>query len=92
MTRVELATIVAKNTGVAKSVALDVINEVFNVISVELANGERVQLVGFGTFDTKEVKAREGRNPHNGEKLQIPAHKSPRFRAGKQLKEMVQPF
>ncbi|MCB7306361.1 HU family DNA-binding protein [Bariatricus massiliensis] len=90
MTKAELAAIVAQNTETSTNTTMNVTNEILKVISEKLAQGEKIQLVGFGTFDTKQVKAREGRNPHNGEILQIPAHKSPRFRPGKQLKEMVQ--
>jgi len=54
-----------------------------------LARGEKVSLVGFGTFQVRERKARRGRNPQTGEELQIPARKTPRFKPGKGLREKV---
>ena len=59
------------------------------VVTNELANNQKVQLVGFGTFDVAERAAREGRNPQTGESMPIPASKSPRFKAGKALKDAV---
>lgn len=58
-------------------------------IADTLSKGEKVTLVGFGSFQVMERKAREGRNPQTGEKLQIPAKKVPKFRAGKKLREAV---
>ena len=60
-----------------------------DVIAAELVKGEKVQLVGFGTFEVSEREAREGRNPLTGEKITIAASKSPIFKAGKALKDMV---
>ena len=60
-----------------------------DVIAAELVKGEKVQLVGFGTFEVSEREAREGRNPLTGEKITIAASKNPKFKAGKALKDMV---
>ena len=54
-----------------------------------MTSGEKVQVIGFGTFEVRERQAREGRNPQNGKTITIPASKSPAFKAGKQLKEQV---
>ena len=59
------------------------------MVSEELKKGEKVQLVGFGTFEVSERAAREGRNPATGEAMTIKASKSPKFKAGKALKDMV---
>ena len=60
-----------------------------DVVSAELKKGEKVQLVGFGTFEVAERAAREGRNPQTGETMTIAASKNPKFKAGKALKDMV---
>ena len=60
-----------------------------DAISEALAAGEKVALVGFGTFEVSERAAREGRNPRSGETMSIPASKMPKFKAGKALKDMV---
>ena len=60
-----------------------------DVVTEELKKGEKIQLVGFGTFEVTERAAREGRNPLTGEKMQIKASKAPKFKAGKALKDAV---
>ena len=60
-----------------------------DVVTEELTNNGKVQLVGFGTFDVSERAAREGRNPQTGEAMPIPASKAPRFKAGKALKDAI---
>ena len=60
-----------------------------DVVSEELKKGEKVQLVGFGTFEVSERAAREGRNPQTGETMEIKASKTPKFKAGKALKDMM---
>ena len=59
------------------------------VVEEELKKGEKIQLVGFGTFEVSERAAREGRNPQTGETMQIAASKSPKFKAGKALKDAI---
>ena len=65
------------------------LNAVIAAITEALAEGEKVQLIGFGTFETKERAAREGRNPKTGETIKIAASKCPKFKAGKALKDRV---
>ena len=65
------------------------INAVFEVISDSLAQGDKVQIIGFGTFEARDRKGREGRNPRTNEPIQIEASKTPAFKAGKQLKDLV---
>ena len=60
-----------------------------DVVAEQMKNGEKVQLVGFGTFETSERAAREGRNPQTGETMTIKASKTPKFKAGKALKDMM---
>ncbi len=72
-----------------KSKANLAVDAVFQSIQNALQNGDNVQLLGFGTFEVRERAAREGRNPHTGEALTIPASKVPAFKAGKALKEAV---
>ena len=60
-----------------------------DVVSEEMKKGEKVQLVGFGTFEVSERAAREGRNPQTGETMTIAASKTPKFKAGKALKDLV---
>lgn len=83
----ELVDMVAEKTGVTKKDAAAVITETFDTIGSEMAKGEKVQLVGFGTFETRERQERKGRNPKTGEEITIKASKTPSFKAGKQLKD-----
>ena len=95
VTKQEFAEKLAKKTDISKSKAMDVIDAVFNtkdgkgIIAVELDADRDFTITGFGTFKTRQMKARMGRNPQTGEKIQIPARKSVSFRAGKGLKERV---
>ncbi len=89
MNKTELITTVAEKTGSTKKDAEKVVNAVFEVISDEMAKGGRIQLVGFGAFETKDRPARVGRNPRTREAVQIPASTVPVFKAGKALKEKV---
>jgi DNA-binding protein HU-beta len=86
----ELVDAVAISTGLKKQEAEKAVDAVFDSISGELKKGSEVRLVGFGTFIVTNRAASEGRNPRTGEKIQIPASKLPKFRAGKQLKDSVQ--
>ena len=80
---------VAETAELSKKQAALVVNTVFDTISESLANGEKVQIIGFGSFDVRERAERKGRNPQTGAELVIPASKVPGFKAGKALKETV---
>lgn len=94
MTKKELVAAIAKRRKVTKQSVMKslgvVVDDVFDIISRELARGEEVQIIGFGTFEVKERKSREGRNPRTGERIEIPANKLPTFKAGATLKKAVQ--
>ncbi len=81
--------IAAQVNGVTKSNIAAVVDATVSAISGALANGDKVQLIGFGTFETRQRAAREGRNPKTGAKLKIAASKTPAFSAGKALKDAV---
>ncbi|MDU5915019.1 MAG: HU family DNA-binding protein [Negativicoccus succinicivorans] len=90
MNKTELIANVAEMSEITKKDAEKVVKAMFECISETLAKGEKVQIIGFGTFEVRERKAREGPNPSNPkQKIKIPASKSPAFKAGKQLKERV---
>ena len=89
MNKTELITVVAQKTDLSKRDAERVVKTVFDTITEELAKGDKVQVIGFGTFEVRERQTREGRNPQNGESITIAASKSPAFKAGKQLKDKV---
>ena len=90
MNKNELVTAIAEKTNATKKDAEAGLNAVIAAITEALAAGEKVQLIGFGTFETKERAAREGRNPRKpGETIKIPACKAPAFKAGKALKDAV---
>jgi len=87
--KAELVEKVANQTGLTKKASREAVDAVTSVITDSLGRGERVTLVGFGTFQVAQRKARTGRNPQTGESVQIPARKVPVFKAGKDLKEEV---
>ena len=89
MNKSELVELVAEKAGMSKKDSEKAVKAVLESITEGLAKGERVQLVGFGTFEVRHRKAREGRNPATGEKIQIKASKVPAFKPGKALKEKV---
>ena len=90
MNKTELVAIIAEKTGKTKKDAELGLNAVLGTITEALAAGEKVQLIGFGTFETRERAEREGRNPRQPEQLiNIPACKAPSFKAGKALKDAV---
>ncbi|MBE6598434.1 MAG: HU family DNA-binding protein [Ruminococcaceae bacterium] len=89
MTKNELIAAVAEATGETKKAATAIVNATFDKIAEAMAAGDKVQLIGFGTFETHERAAREGVNPRTGEKVKIAACKSPAFKAGKALKDAV---
>ena len=90
MNKSELLTSIAKKSELSKVESERALNAFIKTVEETLAKGEKVQLVGFGTFESRERKAREGRNPRNPEEvIKIPASKAPVFRSGKALKEAV---
>lgn len=89
MTKTELIAAVAERTGTTKKDAERVVNAAFEVIAAELAKGEKVQIAGFGIFETRQREARTGRNPLTGESIQIAATRTPAFKPGKALKDSV---
>lgn len=89
MNKTELVTAMAKETGVSKKDTEAVLKAFIDVVSEELKNDGKVQLVGFGTFEVAHRAAREGRNPQTGEMMPIAASKAPKFKAGKALKDIV---
>ncbi len=89
MTKVELATAISEKAQISKKDAENVVRAFTDVIGDELKKGEKVQLVGFGTFETVKRAAREGRNPQTGAVVKIKASRSPKFKAGKALKDFV---
>ena len=88
MTKQDLVNEVAE-AGITKKQAADAVDAIFDTIKGALAEGEKVSLVGFGSFSVKKREAREGRNPQTGEPLKIAAKTVPVFKAGKALKDAV---
>ncbi len=89
MNKTELAEMVADKTGLTKKDSESAIAAVLDGITESMAKGDKVQLVGFGTFEVRERKEREGRNPSTGEAIKIAAQKVPAFKPGKALKDQV---
>ena len=89
MKKVELVEAVAEGTGLTKADATRAIDATFQAITNALANGDKVPLVGFGTFDVSKRAAREGRNPRTGETVTIAARNAVTFKAGSALKDAV---
>ncbi len=89
MKKAELAAIVAEKAGLTKKDADKAITAVVEAITEALAKGDKVQLIGFGTFDVRERAARTGLNPRTKETIEIPASKQPAFKAGQALKDAV---
>jgi DNA-binding protein HU-beta len=89
MKKAELIDAVASKSELTKQDAKKAVEALFETISTTLVKGEKVQLVGFGTFEVRERAERTGRNPQTGEEMTIPATKVPAFKAGKELKEAV---
>ncbi|BDM83521.1 HU family DNA-binding protein [Acaryochloris marina] len=89
MNKGELVDVIAENTGATKKQADTILTALTETIMETVSSGEKVILVGFGSFEARDRKARDGRNPRTGEKLTIPATKSPIFSAGKTFKEQV---
>ena len=89
MNKTELIDSMAAKTGLTKKNAEAALNAFVETVSEELTKGEKVSLVGFGTFEVSERAEREGRNPQTGETMKIAASKAPKFKAGKALKDQV---
>ena len=89
MNKAELVAAIAQETQLSKKDAEAAVKAFIDVVAGELKKGEKVQLVGFGTFEVSERAAREGRNPQTGEVMTIAASKAPKFKAGKALKDMI---
>ena len=89
MNKAELVAAVAAKTGDTKKAAEASVDAFVSAIKESLKKGEKVQLVGFGSFEVRKRAARKGRNTQTKEEIKIPASKAPVFRAGKQLKDLV---
>ncbi|NLJ75981.1 MAG: HU family DNA-binding protein [Peptococcaceae bacterium] len=89
MNKAELISSVAEQAELSKKDSEKAVNAVLDTIGRALGQGERVQLVGFGTFEIRERAARKGRNPQTGEEIDIAAARVPVFKAGKTLREVV---
>lgn len=89
MNKSQLVDEIAKEAGISKSVASQAVDAFTDAITKALKKGEKVTLVGFGTFSVVQKKAREGRNPKTGKAIKIPAKKVAKFKPGKELAEAV---
>ncbi|MDD6327728.1 MAG: HU family DNA-binding protein [Eubacteriales bacterium] len=89
MNKNELVACLAEKTSLKKTEVEKVLKAFTETVTEELKKGEKIQLVGFGTFETAERGAREGRNPRTGATMKIAASKAPKFKAGKALKDAV---
>lgn len=89
MNKTELVNVVAAETEAQKKVVEAIINATFKAIADAMKEGDKVSLIGFGTFEVKDTAEREGRNPKTGEAIKIPAAKKPAFTASKALKDEV---
>ena len=89
MNKTELIAAIAEQAEISKKDAEKALKAFVDVVTEQLKEGEKVQLVGFGTFEVSERAAREGRNPQTGKTMKIAACKAPKFKAGKALKDAV---
>ena len=89
MNKADLVNAIATKTGASKKASEEALNALVDSITGALKKGDKVQLVGFGSFEVKKRAARKGRNPQTGEEIKIPASKAPAFKAGKALKDAV---
>jgi DNA-binding protein HU-beta len=89
VTKIEIVEALAEKTGMQKKDAETVLETLVNTIQESLKNGQKVNLAGLGTFVVVEKKARVARNPKTGETVQVEAKKAPKFKPGKQLKELL---
>lgn len=90
MNKNEFVTAIADKSGLTKKDAEVALNAYTEVVTDALKAGDSVQLIGFGTFEVRERAARQGRNPHTGEAIEIAAAKAPAFKPGKALKDAIQ--
>lgn len=90
MNKTELINAVAETSGLTKKDSEIALNAILDTIQSAMKNGDKVQLVGFGSFEVKERAARTGKNPATGATIEIPASKTPAFNAGKALKDAIQ--
>jgi DNA-binding protein HU-beta len=91
MNKEELVQAAAKKADTSQKQVAEVLTALLESIEEAVAGGDKVTLVGFGTFEARERQARSGRNPQNGEPLEIPAKRVPAFTAGKKFKDLVAP-
>ena len=89
MNKTELIAAIADKAGLSKKDAEAALNAFTEIVGKTLKKGDKVQLVGFGTFEVSKRSARTGRNPQTGETIKIKASKTPKFKAGKALKDLV---
>ena len=89
MNKAELIAAIAAKTGETKKTAEKLVNAFVETVTEALVKGDKVQLVGFGSFEVRKRAARKGRNPQTKEEIKIPASKAPVFKAGKALKDLV---
>lgn len=89
MNKTELIAAVAESAELSRKDAEKAVKAFTDTVAAQLKKGDKVQIVGFGTFEVSERAAREGRNPHTGETMQIAASKAPKFKAGKALKDAI---
>ena len=90
MNKNEFVAAIAEKSGLTKKDAEAALNAYTEVVTDALKSGDSVQLIGFGTFEVRERAARQGRNPHTGETIEIAAAKVPAFKPGKALKDAIQ--
>lgn len=90
MNKSELISTVAASSGMTKKDVEKVMNSFFTAVQDALKAGDKIQLIGFGTFEVRQRQARKGRNPQTGVEIDIPASKIPAFKAGKALKDAVE--
>jgi DNA-binding protein HU-beta len=89
MNKTELVEAIAKQAGLSKKASDDAVKAFVETVTKELKKGEKVTLIGFGTFEVSKRSARKGRNPQTGAEIKIKASKAPKFKAGKALKDAV---
>lgn len=89
MNKTELVAAIAEKAGLSKKDAEGAVKAFTDTVAEQLKAGEKIQLVGFGTFEVAERAARTGKNPQTKEEIQIPASKAPKFKAGKALKDTI---